>query len=723
MPPTVDQPDSEESEIDIGRFFLALWTRKWLVLSLAALIFSIAFVVIMSIPPTYRATAQILIGSGDEFTQIQASSSLARDNETISSEIEIIQSVDIAREVIEAVDFARYAQAPIPPSKLDNLLGFSPGLAERLKLLRESMTGFLLPKEQTDDLAENAILKTYYGTLNVARVSGTYLISITFETLDSEFSAKAANQLAAIYIANQIEGKRAAQQKASALLTENLSKLENDIRRSNQEVEKYRQESGIDEAASTELLGQQLSFQTTQLVDAQTVAQALNTKLQNMEQLQQDGRLEELLSIAASGAAETRWQGVLRARSALAAASQEYGPNHPEIIRLNKELEDATRSLESQLSVAVEITRREAAAASRKVSRLESSIVDLRRSMAELRAKENELQQLKADSNISRTLHDLLTSRVREAESAVVAGADARILNSAKPPSDPSSKPKKILLLAALLAAFTVSSGAALGLEFFNGGYQSEEALRHASGWPILATVPKKTKYKVLGYRRGGKKASAYEEAFNLLLTNLEIRGLDFDSDKAVVVMVTSSIPSEGKSTVVHDLASITAEGGSRVLVIDTDLRRPTMHEQFSVRPHPGLANCDLKSFSDDLIENLIVKDPQSGVDVIPVGKASIRPQQLLKSSILPQILNAARQNYDLILLDTPPLLAVSDALLLRKRCDAAIFVVKWSSTARRLVQRAVLRFSEGGVPLVGCVLTQVSKSAHRVGTYQYLDY
>lgn len=696
-----------------------------MILALSSILFLIAAVAIMSIPRMYLATAEILIDPADDITQIQSISSplVAGDSQAISSEVKIIWSNDIARQVVDSVDFRSYATAPTPPSRLDELLGLEPGLVQRLKDFNESMKGLLSGEEGPDEITDGAVMRAYYSTLDVVRVHGTYVIAISFETLDPEFSAEAANQLAAIYIANQIEGKKAARQQASALLSENLSKLETEIQRSNEEVEKYREQSGIDNAASTDLISQQLTLQTAQLVEARAVAQAIGTKLQNMEQLQQAGKFEELLSIVNSNTALKQWQEVLGVSRDLTAKTQEFGPNHPDIIRLNKELEDASRVLESEIRTALETTRIDAVVASGKVSELESSIIELRRSMTELKEKENQLQQLKADSDISRSLHELLTSRIREAESAVVEGPDARILNLAEVPDHSSSKPKRILLLGALLAAFTISSVAALGLEFLNGGYQTEEALRRSLGWPVLATVPKKSKLKLLGSLRSSKKASAYDEAFNILLTNLEIHGLDLNSSEAVVVMITSSIPAEGKSTIVCDLASMASEGDHRVLVIDADLRRPTVHKKFNVPNVRGLSSCDQKHLNGNFIKSLIVQDHETGVDVLPAGEDKVRPQKILKGPVLPQILSAERQNYDLIILDTPPVLAVSDALLVGKHCDAAVFVVKWSSSARRLVQRAMVRFSKGSAPMAGCVLTQVSKGAHRVGTYQYLDY
>ena len=424
-----------------------------------------------------------------------------------------------------------------------------------------------------------------------------------------------------------------------------------------------------------------------------------------------------------SASASEQWDALREAERELTTSSQDYGPNHPIIIQRREDLLSLSERFNREVETAVQTLRIEANVAAQKVTELERSIVELRQSMTQLSEKENELRQLEADADISRTLHETLTNRIREAESAIVEGPDARILNLAEVPVVPESASKRLLLIGAFLGAFVFSGAVALGLEFLSGGYQTEEEIRTSLGWPILATVPKRSRWRLLGKRKYRTKGSAYDEAFNALYTNLEFHGVELDSGRATTILVTSSVPGEGKSTVVHGLAQAAVENGAKVLVIDADLRRSTIHKKFKIDNPFGLSSCDPRFFDEKLAKNLIITDPQTGVDIIPAGEIQTSPQNLLRGQALQHILRGTRRDYDMIIIDTPPILAVADAQLVGKHCDSAVLVIKWGSTSRRLVQRAVARVSTRGMPLIGCVLTQVAKGAHRVGTYQYLDY
>ncbi|MDH3658721.1 MAG: polysaccharide biosynthesis tyrosine autokinase [Alphaproteobacteria bacterium] len=725
--PPPDLWEDEEKAVmdfDFGRFFRAFWIRKWLILFLGSAVFAVAALVILSIPPVYRAAAQILIDPADSVIEIQSvSSPLSTTNQGIASEIEVIRSNGMARQLIEAVDFHSYADAPIPPTKLDSLLGLEPGIAERSRRLLKIAAGWLASEADAGQASEEAVVRAYYSALGVWRVAPTFVISIAFDTKDPDFSVRAANELAAIYITNQIEQKRQARIQASQLLTENLSKLDERIQGSKKVVSSFRRESGLSDSISSELLNQQLSEQMTQLVNARASQQTAGARLAEVERLIRDQKNEELLSVINSTSARAQWDALRAAERQLAVYAQDYGPNHPIIIQQTQELQGLSQNFEREIQTAVQALRSEAGVASDKVTELQRAILDLRQSMTEVTEKENELRQLEADADISRTLHETLTNRIREAESAIVEGPDARILNLAERPLTPHSMPKRFLLLGAFIGAFAFSGVVALGLEFLNGGYQTEEELRRSLGWPILATVPKHSRWSFLPRSMSKRRASAYEEAFNALYTNLEFHGLELNSGRAMTILITSSVPGEGKSTVVHGLARTAVENGAKVLVIDADLRRSTLHKKFDAENKLGLANCDPRFFDEKLVKNLIVSDPKTGVDIIPAGAIQTSPQQLLRSSVPQQILRANRPHYDLIVIDTPPILAVADAQLISKHCDSAVLVIKWSSTSRRLVQRAIARVSTRGMPLAGCVLTQVAKSAHRVGTYQYLDY
>jgi capsular exopolysaccharide synthesis family protein len=192
-----------------------------------------------------------------------------------------------------------------------------------------------------------------------------------------------------------------------------------------------------------------------------------------------------------------------------------------------------------------------------------------------------------------------------------------------------------------------------------------------------------------------------------------------------MVLVVTSSAPGEGKSTLVSGLARVAAQLGSRVLAIDCDLRRPRLHACFGLDNGLGLstyvreAGAQDRAVDDDLVE----LDAVSGVHVITAGPTDENPQRVLRSPPLTRLLTAARDAYDLILIDTPPVLAVMDPVIMASMADASLLVVKWRTTPRRSVVKALSRLAPSGAPVIGCVLSQVDRGMHRNRTYNYLEH
>jgi capsular exopolysaccharide synthesis family protein len=180
---------------------------------------------------------------------------------------------------------------------------------------------------------------------------------------------------------------------------------------------------------------------------------------------------------------------------------------------------------------------------------------------------------------------------------------------------------------------------------------------------------------------------------------------------------------------VVGGLARLAAQAGSRVLVIDCDFRRPSLHLGFGIDNRSGLATTalndpsQLEGSAEVGADGLVQVDPSTGVHVIPAGDALPNPHRFLRSALLPRLIMSQRKAYDLILIDTSPVLAVADPMVLGPLCDLVLLVVKWNGTPRRTVQRAIARMSAAKTPIAGCVFNQVAPSAHKADTYKYLDY
>ena len=508
-------------------------------------------------------------------------------------------------------------------------------------------------------------------------------------------------------------------------------------------MERFRTEQGLIKSASTEVINQQLSEQIMQLAVARVQQVTAGERLAEIKALRADGASERLYDLLGAPALQHLRGEVLQLQRDRARQSQEFGPEHPIMIRLDADRREANARLSREVNNAIQAVQSEASMAAGRVRELEFTIAALKKEMAGLNAKEYTLRRLESEAQINRSLHDAIVNRMREAEDAVFERADARIVDRAVIPTEPASTNNKIVFMLALLGAFCVSSGVAFGVEFLNGGFRTEEELAGALGQPVLAAVPW-VSGRARRAARGSKEVtsrygSAYAEAFRGLQISLELiwaRGLKGTSNEhwrfrmraAPTLLITSAIAGEGKSTVVSELARHAAEMGEHVLVIDCDLRRPSLHAYFGMDNREGLSTCNLDEsweLSDPGRGNngLVRVDRSSGVHLIPAGPITPNPQRLLRSSLLPQILMAQRTAYDLILIDSSPVLAVADPLVIGQLCDAVLLVAKWSSTPQRLVERAVTRIAAGGVRVAGCVLNQVAQSVHKADKYKYVGY
>ena len=554
----------------------------------------------------------------------------------------------------------------------------------------------------SSELPDDKVFRDFYENLEVERVTNTSVLTIAFRATDPVLAANVVNQLAEAYVASQVTRKQAARASATELLTERLHQLRARVVESDQAVERFRTESGLIKSAGVELIAQQLADQTEELATVRAQQTTLAARLAELEALQAAGDSQQLQELFVEAPSVQALQAErLRLQRAIASESEEYGPRHPAIVELVAELREATARLDAQLSTAVEAVRAEASMATARNAEISQMTSTLKAEIADLNAKEYTLRQLEGEGAINRSLYDAVASRMREAEDAVFEHADARVLDRADPPTLPAPSHGLISLALAMLGALGVSTGAALGLELLSGGFRSEEELAASLGLPVLGAVPwaPARERRDTDGSRTTRYGSVYREAFYALHTRLELRGLRPVEGKAPVVLVTSAVSGEGKSSVVSGLARLAVQAGSRVLVIDCDFRRPGLHLDFGIDNRRGLTTTAAEAGAGGLVQ----VDPSSGVHVIPAGDTIPNPQRFLRSALLPRIVMSQRTAYDLILIDTSPALAVADPMVIGRFADVVLLVVKWNDTPRRSVERAITRMSAGNAPIVGC--------------------
>jgi succinoglycan biosynthesis transport protein ExoP len=720
-------PENEQVlALDLKRLLDMFWARKWLLTGMFTTIVTVTLLVLLSFPPQYEAVSKVVIVPDEPIVEVRSMiAPLSTESQAIESEIEIIKSKLLVGPVIQEIGFRRHLAAPSPPSRLELWLGLPPAM---FVAIREWLAAATATGEPTDD----KVFRAFYDKLDVSRVPNTSVIAIGFQATDPVLAASAANQLVQSYVESQVEAKRAGRTEAIKLLAARLHELRGQVDASDQAVERFRTEQGLVKSASTELINQQLSEQILQLAIARVQQVTVEERLTQLEALRADGA-RELYDLLGAPAVQHLRGEVLQLQRDRARQSQEFGPKHPIMDRLDADLREANSRLSGEVNNALQAVHSEATMAAGRIRELELTIATLKKEMADVNAKEYTLRRLEAEAAINRSLHDAIVNRMREAEDAVFERADARIVDQAVVPTEPASTNNKIIFGLALIGAFCLSSAVAFGVEFLNGGFRTEEELAGSLGQPVLAAVPcvsTRTRRAASGAREAiSLYGSAYIEAFHRLQTSLELVGAGPVTAKAPTLLVTSAIPGEGKSTIVSGLARLAAGMGVRVLVVDCDLRRPSVHAHFGIDNHEGLSTCKLdqsggrSGLRQPLGNGLVRVDRSSGVHVIPAGPITPNPQRLLRSSLLPRILMAERSAHDLILIDSSPVLAVADPLVVGQLCDTVLLVVKWSSTPQRLVERAVARIAAGGLRVAGCVFNHVAQSAHRADKYKYVRY
>ena len=321
-----------------------------------------------------------------------------------------------------------------------------------------------------------------------------------------------------------------------------------------------------------------------------------------------------------------------------------------------------------------------------------------------------QLRDLERQAEANRTLYENFLNQFKLTSSQdQFQQPDASIISRADIPHLPSFPQKGALILLSAFASLTFGVFLALLCQYLDVGVRSMEQVKNLLNVHSLGMVP-----ALQGLVKGklareviDRPMSSYSESIRTIHTNLMLSDVD---QRPRVVLVTSSLPGEGKSTLSVSLAEIAARYGQKVVVIDGDLRRPIIHRLAGAASKPGLVDwlLDRASFDDILQRHAI-----GGVDIIAAGELPTIPPNLLSSERFKQLLRGLTEQYDLIVIDSAPVLALPDTRVLSILADKTIFVVRWASTSYRVAGAALQQLHDGGAYVAGAVLTAVDVKAH----------
>jgi succinoglycan biosynthesis transport protein ExoP len=684
-------PDTErDDEIDLMALFGTLWRGKWIVLLAVFLSAALGgFYAYRMAVPLYPATVTVALNGQEQQVITDIESILggaAWDSVAINTELEVLRSRQLVGQLVDRLDLTldpEFNGALRIPSAFDRLR------SAVLAPLQSAPVEETRSREIQEISVRNRVIDAALGRITAESVRSSLALTISVTTTGPAKSVRIANALAEIYIENQILVKLEALTSATAFLSTQTVELRQNLEDLEGQLTIFSDQA---ELISPEVLGAQ-SIQLREL----------RTRLQEQRARGIDlrARLETLRTLQALGGAESFVLAADEFR--LTRSLTQFRSGRISEVELDTQIDDYLDQLASDAS------RDEQQAAALQASELQLS-AEIQRQSEELIA----LQQLEREAEAARLLYESFFTRLQEAN--VQQGlevADGRIISEAVPRPASSPRKRNILVLSALLG-FLLGSGLVLLREMRFAGFRTPDDLRQQTQRTVLASVPMipaKDRKAVQRYL-SDKPNSIVAEAIRNLRTSVLMSDIDTPPQ---VMMITSSVPGEGKTTLALALARIMAGMEKKVLLIEADIRRRTFKEYFDTDTSVPLLDLLLGTVKAEDVDPFV---PELGFDVLTGSTSDTNAADLFASEKFATLMKNLRASYDYIIIDTPPVLAVPDARVIGAHADAILYGVAWNKTTKTQVRHGLDMLDSVGLNVTGLVLSQVDQS--KMASYGY---
>ncbi|MHB0804063.1 GumC family protein [Stutzerimonas nitrititolerans] len=700
--------------IDLKKIWHAVWSRKWGIVLLVAVVAVLTAVLLSRMTPIYKAVASVIIEvKGTPVVSFQPANAPTEVSEYLQTQLSLIQSRGVAEKVVRDLELTEHPEFDLrqQPGPLIDIGG-----------MLDAIMG-----EEPEPLTEAQIMdhatQVFMDRTTVWVEGKSQLVYLSVAMADKLMAAQAANHLATSYIEAQLEAKVEMSMTAASWMNTRLVDLRQNLKDSEDRLQAYLDAEGlVDMDGVGTISANELSLTGDRMIDARRQRAEAESQFRQVESMRDQGweRLASVPAVLGHPLIQQFKADRAHARSRVEDLSRRYGDRHPAMQSARSDLNAATASLRQQVEQVVASIERSYQLAVANENSLRASFNDNKEQIQDISRKEFKVRDLQREVEANRALYDTFMTRLQETTATSdLSSTNARIVDEAIPPAQASEPNTRLFMVVALFLALVVGIAQAIIREILDNTFKSSDEVETKLNLPVMGIVPQvpRNLRKQVSHLFQRNEEKRFCEAIRTIRTNIT---LTEGNQPRQVLVVTSTAPGEGKSSVSANLAFAMGQL-NRVLLIDADLRRATLDQTFEFAPGtPGLANLiGGNAKLDDCIRSV------GNVDMISAGTVPSNPLELLSSPRFAKLLEAVKGRYDRIIIDSPPSQAVSDAAVLSILADAVIYVIKSESTLIPHAQKGVAQLLQSNAPVAGVVLNHVDvEKAKRNGQFRgYYDH
>ena len=691
--------------LDFRRIAVVLRRRLRLFATIAVAVMIGAVVLTLEATPKYTATAKVMLDPRKEtVTNVQdVLSGLPPGSDVVDTEVEVIKSPQLASRVVDALHLD---QDP----EFNAALRKPKGLGAVIRGVRDMIGAASSSSVQPNPVRQReVIVNAVMAGFTVKRVGLTYVMDVAYQADNPTKAAAIANKFAELYLLEQLEAKFDATRQATNWLNSRLAEMRTQVEADDTAVQQYKIANDLLSASGTNLTEQEISSYNQSLGQAQAQVAEDQARLNTARAQMAKGSTGDDVGEALDSPVIQRLREQRAEMSAKVADLQtRYGDRHPEMLKTQHQMTDIDNQIQaeiqriiSNLQAKAEVSRQRAAAVAGSIGGAKGQLANNNRAMVRL----NELQRT---ADASRALYDNYLARFKETSNQQGVGqSDARVVAYAVLPVSPSSPKVNLNLALGLLLALGAGAGSVALAELLDPGLATANDVERRldsfclGSIPLFASVANKSRLEPQDYVVQ-KPLASFSESFRNLRTSISYCR---SGEPVQIVAITSALPDEGKTTTAMCLARVAALQGSRVLMIDCDLRRHNLDRFISADTNRGLLQV---LNGESTLRDAITIDEASGAHVLPIAKGSYTPRDVFGSLAMDRLLASVRSQYDYIVLDTAPILPIADTRVLAPKADAVIFLARWRKTPVHAIHSALRLLHGSGAYLGGVVLTRV---------------